>query len=36
MNIQKYRYKERFVTEYDVSEEIYPFCTVKLILAADS
>ena len=32
MNIQKYRYKERFVTEYDVSEEIYPFCTVKLIL----
>ena len=25
MNIQKYRYKERFVTEYDVSDEIYPF-----------
>lgn len=32
MNIQKYRYKERFVTEYDVSEEIYQFCTVKLII----
>ena len=32
MNIQKYRYKERFVTEYDVSEEIYQFCTVKLYL----
>ena len=32
MNIQKYRYRERFVTEYDVSEENYPFCTVKLIL----
>ncbi len=32
MNIQKYRYKDRFVTQYDVSEEIYPFCTVKLIL----
>lgn len=32
MNIQKYRYKERFVTEYDVSEEIYHFCTVKLIM----
>ena len=32
MNIQKYRYKERFETEYDISEEIYSFCTVKLIL----
>ena len=32
MNIQKYRYKERFVTEYDVSEEIHQFCTVKLII----
>ena len=32
MNIQKYRYKERFKTEYDISEEIYSFCTVKLIL----
>lgn len=32
MNIQKYRYKERFETEYDISEEIYAFCTVKLIL----
>ena len=32
MNIQKYRYKERFVTEYDVSEEINQFCTVKLII----
>ena len=32
MNIQKYRYKERFVTEYDVSEEIHQFCTVKLIM----
>ena len=32
MNIQKYRYKERFEAEYDISEEIYSFCTVKLIL----
>ena len=32
MNIQKYSYKERFETEYDISEEIYSFCTVKLIL----
>ena len=32
MNIQKYRYKERFETEDDISEEIYSFCTVKLIL----
>lgn len=32
MNIQKYRYKERFCTEYDVDEEIYDYCTVKLIL----
>lgn len=32
MNIQKYRYKERFETEYDISGEIYSFCTVKLIL----
>lgn len=32
MNIQKYRYKERFETIYDIDEEIYNYCTVKLIL----
>lgn len=32
MNIQKFRYKDRFVMEYQVDEEIYRYCTVKLIL----
>lgn len=32
MNIQKYRYKDRFAIEYQVDEEIYQYCTVKLIL----
>ncbi len=32
MNIQKYRYKDRFAIEYQVDEDIYQYCTVKLIL----
>lgn len=32
MNIQKYRYRERFSVQYDIQEEIYSYCTVKLIL----
>lgn len=32
MNIQKVRYKERFETEFDVSDDILDFCTVKLIV----
>jgi two-component system sensor histidine kinase YesM len=32
MNIQKVRYKESFSVVYDVEEEVYSFCTVKLIL----
>lgn len=32
LNIQKYRYKDRFEIQYDVDSEIYNYCTVKLIL----
>lgn len=32
MNIQKYRYKDRFSIQYQIDEEIYQYCTVKLIL----
>lgn len=32
LNIQKYRYKDRFEIEYDIDSEIYNYCTVKLIL----
>lgn len=32
MNIQKIRYKNAFSVVFDVSEELYPYCTVKLIL----
>lgn len=32
MNIQKVRYKNTFSVSYEVDEELYDFCTVKLIL----
>ena len=32
MNIQKIRYKNTFSVEFDVDEEVYSYCTVKLIL----
>lgn len=32
LNIQKYRYKDRFEVQYDIDSEIYNYCTVKLIL----
>lgn len=32
MNIQKFRYKDRFAIEYQMDEDIYQYCTVKLIL----
>lgn len=32
MNIQKYRYREKFAVQYDIDEELYSYCTVKLIL----
>lgn len=32
LNIQKYRYKERFEIVYDIDEQIYNYCTVKLIM----
>lgn len=32
MNIQKYRYKDRFEIQYQIDREIYNYCTVKLIL----
>lgn len=32
MNIQKYRYKDRFSIQYQVDSAIYQYCTVKLIL----
>ena len=32
MNIQKVRYKNSFAVVFDVDEEIYSYCTVKLVL----
>lgn len=32
MNIQKIRYKNKFVVRYDIEEEVYQYATVKLIL----
>lgn len=32
LNIQKYRYKDRFEIQYDIDSEIYNYCTVKLII----
>lgn len=32
MNIQKIRYKNIFSVVFDVDQEIYPFCTVKLVV----
>ena len=32
MNIQKIRYKNTFSVKFDVDEEVYSYCTVKLIL----
>ena len=32
MNIQKVRYKNSFSVTFDVAEELYSYCTVKLIL----
>ena len=32
MNIQKYRYKDHFTTEFLIPEELNQYCTVKLIL----
>ena len=32
MNIQKVRYKNTFSVEFDVDQEVYSYCTVKLIL----
>lgn len=32
MNIQKYRYKDRFSVKYEVNEALFSYCTVKLIL----
>ncbi len=32
MNIQKVRYKNSFSVKFDVDEELYSYCTVKLIL----
>lgn len=32
MNIQKVRYKNSFSVTFDVEEELYSYCTVKLIL----
>lgn len=32
MNIQKVRYKNAFSVEFDVDQELYSYCTVKLIL----
>ena len=32
MNIQKIRYKNVFDIDFDIDTEIYPFCTVKLVI----
>lgn len=32
MNIQKVRFKDSFQVDFQINEEIYPFCTVKLII----
>ncbi len=32
MNIQKVRYKNSFSVKFDIEEEVYSYCTVKLIL----
>ncbi len=32
LNIQKYRYRDRFEIQYHIAPEIYDYCTVKLIL----
>lgn len=32
MNIQRIRYKNKFTVDYEIDEEILPYCTVKLVL----